>query len=259
MTQAAGYPGVFSSQILGSSGLPTDYITDQKGSYFTASQVQIATGKSRDDTDTDDIVVAATLTVDISTTGANGRNSDTAEQASKWYSMNVIKNPTSGVVAGFLINEDDIGGFTFPAGYTLKRHIGWIRNNGASNLRRGRYYGKGRYRVWIYNETRNNVTALLNGGVTLPAYGTVDCSEWIPPSSQRGKFIASLDPTFGATQCDFRANGTSQTNNSTHMFTADEVTNHFEIDTDSSQQIQYGVGIAGDLLDLYVMGFIEEV
>lgn len=262
MSAGVGYPGVFSSQqAVAAAALPVGYLYDGLVSWSSVSQVQIATGACRSDDDTQDIVIASPLTVNVASTGANGRNVDTAEQASKWYAVCAIKNPTSGVVAGFLINEDDLGGFTYPAGYTVKRRLGWIRNNGLSNFYAGHYHGIGHYRKWLYDEDRSNLIILFSGAVFAPSWGNIDCSSEIPPTSNCGCFEMSYyRGAASPSGVDFRPNGSSIADPLCFQYTnADPVSMPFELTTDSAQIIQYQNHNNGDFVNVYIRGWYDMV
>lgn len=259
MTGAAGYPGVYSSGVggAGAAAYPPSYIDDLLVSQASASTVQIAVGSCRDDSNTDNIDVVGVLTADITTTGANGRNVDTAEQANKWYGVYVIKNPTTGTVASFLINEDDVGAFTFPAGYTLKRRVGWIRNDGSSNFYDGRYFGKGSWRKWHYWEERPLLLALSGGSSTV--FANVDLSEWVPPTSELCELNILYDP-FGTSFADLRPNGSSVADPPSFVYESTAPSNTvLEMGTDSNQIIEYQCFNASDNLDIYVTGFFDQV
>lgn len=259
MSGAAGYPGVYSSGIGGAGALayPPNFIENLLVSRLSNTQVQIAVGNCRDDSNADNIVNTGVLTVDITTTGANGRNVDTAEQSNKWYAVDVIKNITTGAVAGFLINEDDLGAFTYPAGYTIKKRVGWIRNDGSGNLRDGRYFGLGSWRKFQYWVERPALLA-LSGGSSL-AYANVDLSEWVPPTSELTELNLLYDP-FGTSFADVRPNGSSIADPHSFVYESTEPSNTvIELGTDSAQIIEYQVFNAFDNLDIYVCGFFDQV
>jgi hypothetical protein len=88
--------------------------------------VRIFAGACRSDDDTEDIVIApgSFVTITITSTGANGRNVDTAEAANKWYAVYVIKDPATGTVAGFLINESDLA--TLPGQRATRKSGAWV-------------------------------------------------------------------------------------------------------------------------------------
>jgi len=241
----------------GSVALPTGYVHRVIPAWASNSTVSIGVGACRSDDDTEDIVVSSPLTVYITATGANGRNVDTAEQANKWYAVCVIKNPATGAVAGFLINEDNLGAFTYPAGYTKKRRVGWIRNNNSSNLRNGKYFGCGGSRKWQYDTERTEMLALSGGSATV--FTDINLAQWVPPS-QIGVEITGVYDPFGTSFCDFRPNGSSVADPVffTYQSTAAE-SFQIEMYTDSSRIIEYQCFNAADSIDIYVMGFFDDL
>lgn len=261
MTAGIGYPGVYATpNAVGAAAVfPTGHMYGCQLVWLSTSQVQITPGVCRSDDDTEDMVVTSTLTADITTTGANGRNVDTAEAASCWYAVFVIKNPTTGTVASFLVNFNDLGSFTFPAGYTVKRRIGWIRNNASSNFLNGFQNGFGQYRKWLYEEERSNLLALNGGSAT--TFTSVDLSTWVPPYQYHVLLNLLFDANTNSTAY-VRPYNSSLTTPVTYAYEEanfqQEV--YFEMRTDmvvSSPYIEYKVGNALDTLDIYVQGYID--
>lgn len=259
MIGASGYAGVWA----GPGGadvaeLSMGYVWGCEVSYLSATQVQISVGEVRDDTDVEDIKVTGTLTIAITSTGANGRNVDTVEQSDKWYAICVIKNPATGAVAGFAINQDDIGGFTFPAGYTVKRRVGWIYNDGSSNFRKGRYVGVGAFRKWTYDVASSSLLALNSGSSS--SYSNVDISEWVPPTSHTAILNNYYDP-YGTTYAEIRPDGSSVSNPWLYELESTYPSNasFSEVETSDVQVIEYQVASALDDLWIYVGGFYDEV
>lgn len=239
--------------------LDTGDIDGLKASWVSATQISIGVGSCRSDDDTEDIVVAATLTATITSTGANGRNVDTAEQANKWYALCVIKNPTTSTVAAFLINQDDLGGFTFPAGYTVKRRVAWVRNDASSNLRKTNFKGRGKHRTVFYDV--NAVTylqALSSGSAT--SYTNVDVSEWLPPTSTRGFMsIYITPPLLIASLAYIRPDGSSSASTSVFFSHYDDSSNGSEFETNASQVFEYQVNSSGTDLDIWILSYYDEV
>jgi len=233
------------------------FIRGSQISWLSNSQIQIAIGQMRDDTDNDDIDVTSTLTVDISTTGANGRNVDTAEQSDKWYAIFTIKNVSSGAIAGFAVNEDDLGAFTYPAGYTLKRRVGWVRNNSSSNIRNFIYHGEQSWRKATWETERVALLAISGGSAT--SFTNIDISEWVPPTSIHCILNSLFDPS-GTSDVFFRPDNSSVIIPVTYQTESTEPsTMIFDMVTSTAQIIEYSVGGALDNLDLYVVGFYDEV
>jgi len=262
-TAITGSGGSFSSAAAAgavASTLPYLYVGGCRVSWNSVSQVQISVGQCRSDDNTQDLVVAGTLTADITTTGANGRNVDTAETADKWYAVYVILNPTTSTVAAFLINEDDVGAFTFPAGYTVKRRVGWVRNDSGSDFRDFRSTGGGFARQVFYNEDRSNLLALWMGSST--TWSTVSCAEWIPPDQILGRFNGYT--WAGSEQyVEWRVTGSTLAIAAGMWATQTPdlggLGANWEHPVDSSRQIDYRVSSGSSDADLFVYGYVDDL
>lgn len=256
MTSGSGYQGSYVSPKAGnegSVGLHIGHVFGCLPQRTSNTQVQIGTGAVRSDDNTTDIVVTSPITVDITATGANGRNVDTAEQSNRWYALHVIKNPTTGTVAGFLINENDLLTFTWPAGYTKKRRVGWFRNDNSSNLRAGSYHGLGPDRFFYYDVDRSLMLA-LSGGSSI-VFADVNLAAFVPPNQNIAKIIGVYDP-FGTSFVDLRPKGSAVADPLffSYQSTAAESFST-EIPTDVDRIIQYQCFNGADSLDIYAQGF----
>lgn len=74
--------------------------------------------------------VVSTAQADATVAGANGI--DAALVASTWYSMWIIGNPSSNVVAALISLSATAP--TMPAGYTFKARVGWMRTDGSAHF-----------------------------------------------------------------------------------------------------------------------------
>lgn len=75
---------------------------------------------------------ASDLTLDITTSGKNGLDTG-AEASDTWYYIWMIYNPGTQETAGLLSASSSSP--TLPSGFTKKRLVGAVRNNGSSNFR----------------------------------------------------------------------------------------------------------------------------
>lgn len=253
---------IYTTPLISSGGvavLDTGDIDGLKASWVSATQVSIGVGSCRSDDDTQDIVVSATLTATITSTGANGRNVDTAEQANKWYALCVIKNPSTLAVAAFLINQSDLATFTYPAGYTVKRRVAWIRNDASSNLRKANFKGRGKHRSVFYDvDAVTYLQALSSGSAT--SYTNVDVSEWLPPTSTRGFMsIYITPPLLIASLAYIRPDGSSSATTSVFFSHLNSDSNGSEFETNASQVFEYKVNNSGADLDIYILSYYDEV
>jgi len=114
------------------------------------------------------IKTTSNLTVDITASGANGLDTG-SEASSTWYYIWVIKNPTSGAVAGLFSTSATSP--TMPSGYTKKRLIGTVYNDSGSNLYEFRQDGdRVNYQRWW----------LVLGAGSATGVTAVDMSNFVP-------------------------------------------------------------------------------
>lgn len=174
-----------SGQPIVTGDLRTDKINTEPGfvsglltEYVDSSTVAIHPGTCIGDDDETVITVETTLNCDISTTGAGGRQSGLSEQASSWYEIFIISEEEGENPAAFAVEESQ--SLALPSGYTVKRRVGWVRNNSSSNIYQ--FFQKGPDRVW-WDKISNEHTPL---DTTSPATSltNVDISDHIPPSAE---------------------------------------------------------------------------
>lgn len=183
-TQYQRYDG--SALSISSVGLPQGYLYGlgtSNNTLDTANDIDIAAGRCRDDTNTQDIVLASTLVKRLDAAWAAGTNQGGLDAGSKasgtWYAVYVIKNVTGGAVD--VLFSLSATSPVLPSGYTVKRRIGWIRTDGSSNIEQ---YTQ-RSDVFLWNTSAIDVS----GGVTTTAalYALS-----VPPSSSTDPIHANI-------------------------------------------------------------------
>jgi hypothetical protein len=216
--------------------------------WVSAAQIKVYPGYCWEDTGQQEIELKTSVTINAAIQGANGRAEGTLS-ANTWYYTFVIKNPTTGAVAGLVAITASP---TLPSGYTLKRRIGMVRRNAA--FLDFRQYGIGSERIYKWIENSTTTLMVLSGGGSA-AYTDVDCSGLIPPTSTLGKFLLYCwgDYFYGN---HIRPNGTTMAD---YLFCYGLEATEVECPTDSSQVIEYRVDTVFDALDIYVFGFMEEI
>ena len=122
------------------------------------------------------------LTLDLSASGAGGR--DTGSEASNtWYAVHVIYNPATSTIAGLL--STSASSPTLPSGYTYSRRVGWVRNDGSSNLFRTRQRNeKVAYIVGANPVTPRTLASGVAGNVTTPTWVSVPVGDFVPPTAK---------------------------------------------------------------------------
>lgn len=247
----------------GAAALPTGYMDECLSAYTSVTVVAIGTGNCRDDTDVLNIAVTAVRSADITTTGAGGRNVDTAEQADKWYYLFIIADTTAvETEAAFLVNEDDIGAFTMPAGYDVKRRVGFVRNDAASNLRDFVMTGTGRQRVVDYdNVDRDDLNVFTDQEPIV--WTAASCAEFVPPTSR----VCVLDTVNDMGANDFgewRPTGSSVGDGQGRRSQDSDLSNCSVILSDfllsAAQSLDYRRNdVSGDGLSLYIVTYRDDL
>ena len=102
----------------------------------TANDITIAAGEAVSDDGTDIMVLSSAITKQMDAgwavgTNAGGLNTG-SEAASTWYEVILIKRADTGVVDVMFTTTANRA--TLPTNYTLKRRIGWIRNDASSAI-----------------------------------------------------------------------------------------------------------------------------
>ena len=118
-------------------------------------------------------------TLDITTSGVNGLDTG-AEAGNTWYYVYLIWNPTTALVNGLLSASATAP--TLPSGYTKKRLIGAVRNDGSSNFLRFKQVCNRCY----YSDSVPQ--RILTGG-TATSFTSVSVASYIPTTvSYEGMF-----------------------------------------------------------------------
>jgi len=152
------------------------------------TQVVIKAGtKVLDDTWVGAIAFASDVTVDITNIGVKNGLDTGSEALNTWYYIWAIKDPTTPEVAGLLSASSTSP--TLPAGFTKKRLIGAVKNDGASNFRPFHQYG-----LDVIGKTGN----LYGGTITNNSSVVVSAASFIPPISNIALILASGAQVTGA-------------------------------------------------------------
>lgn len=229
--------------------------------YSTANRVIIKPGVARDSENIELMEVISDITVDISTSGVNGLDTGT-EATSTWYYLWLIKNTSTGNVAGLLSTSSSTP--TLPSGYNKKRLLPIaVRNDGSSNIIPFVIANGWPYRPQIlYNVaftdigTAAGTTLVLNGG-TATTFTAVALSSFVPPISKYailntiGQYTATNRSIF------LRSTGVSHNGYSIRVTSSSPlIFIERELETNASQQVDYKIEGSGANLTMDVIGFI---
>lgn len=102
----------------------------------TANDITVAAGEATSETHDDLLELAAGITKRLdagwAVGDAQGGLNTGAEAANTWYEVHLIKRSDTGVVDVMFTTTANRA--TLPANYDQQRRIGWIRNDGSSNI-----------------------------------------------------------------------------------------------------------------------------
>lgn len=225
--------------------------------YNTVSTVDIAVGTARDSTDVIDITVESLLTANIAVSGAANGLDTGAEAADTWYALYVIDGPS---VSPASLLSTSFTSPTLPANYTVFRRVGAMLNNGTSNFVQGWQSGNGRDREWLYEYYADQT--VLNGGQST-VQTAVDCSAFMPPTSQKGEL--SMQFIANAAGDDYRFYDTRTSAGrglmGFHNYAAAGDDSHWpqKFWVDGSQTFEYALSNALAIIYLYVLSYVDEL
>jgi len=256
--QAAGYAYLQAAPTttVKRAPLPPAYIQGCDVQSLDAASVQIGIGSARDVSDEGDLIVTAALAVNIAASGAGGLDTG-VEAPSTWYAIWIIAGAAVPVAGMFSVSATAP---TMPAGYTLKRRVGWVRNNAASTFAA---FASVNGRV-SYPLARTALRA-LNAGAAV-ADTLVDLSIWLPPTATLADLTvvhagapgvllstAYLQP-FGGVLTE---PGTFVTAGTGAVATAAAGSAAWSQQTSAAQQLAYKNSDAGAATTIYVRGYVD--
>jgi len=200
------------------------------------------------------------LTVDITASGANGLDTG-AEAGNTWYNIFVIAK-SDGTVASLLSLSATAP--TMPSGYTFKRRVGAVRNNGSSAFIEFEQFGNRVYYI--------DIPIALSAGAATPSFTNVDISAHVPPTSREIILNCELEIDHGTAEVRFILQLRGDTTGSpairavvlrTQVVGIKVVAmNEINMTTGAAQIIEYAINAAGSTSQeatLHVNGYIDQI
>lgn len=238
--------------------LPIGYVHDLQFLYASASTVQIASGRCRDSTNASDIINGGTLTADITASGANGLDAG-AEAASTWYAVHIIDGPAVAVASLLSLSPTAP---TLPAGYTVFRRIGWVRNDGSQNFRPFTCEGRDRVRRYEYNASTRAALSAVTGSVQ-NTFTTLSLAVFIPTTARRGFLELECDSLASDNYAEVQTNGSGLASGTApervQAPDAGVWTGHVRVTTNATQQIQYRTSSVSTSVTIIVYAWEEDI
>lgn len=127
------------------------------------------------------------LSIDLSTVGANGRDTAAALAASTWYNFHIIYNPTSGQVRG--LASTSATSPVLPSGFTHSGRAGADRTQPGSPFNLLSYFQVGRsasYKVLA----GTNVLSFPAASSGTAVLSTVPLANFVPPTAIKARLAA---------------------------------------------------------------------
>jgi len=252
--------GVSDAFLRSSDGLVTQLTPPIRGNinglvvaWTSASTVTIDLGACRDKTNTYTIRTTAPIVANIVVAGAGGLDTG-AEAASIWYSVFVIADSTGVLPPNSLLSTGGDNPTVLPAGYDIYRRVGYVRNNPASDFREFVTYGQGPERSIQYRDALSSRQQLTGGAATIVT--AVNCGSLIPNSSVYGRFQIAQRGTVGASFYDDPAQLLA---NAQRSLLAGNTACDVGMRVSSSQRMAYANAAAGGLVDVWVLGYEEQL
>jgi len=161
----------------------------------------IGTGACRDPDNTQDINVAATITIDASVNGVNGL--DTGSLAnSTWYRVFLIADPQGFNPVKGLVSTSATP--VMPAGYGLLKRIGWMKTNGSAQFLAVYISGNSKLKFYQWDVP---ISVLAGGSST--SFLAAALSGGMPPQATPVYLNALYTPALAANTASVRPTGSS--------------------------------------------------
>jgi len=224
------------------------------------SKIDINIGKCIDSDDSFNMILDASITVDIGISGAGGLDTG-SESSDAWYAVYLIMDSTEVNTAKGLFSLSSSSP-TMPSGYDAFRRVGWVRNNSSSNFLKFYQVGNGNKKWMFYITTKSDVAVLSSGSAT--TFTTVNLSSFVPSTSNFVSFLYALDTFTTAGDVGFRIPGSTVSRENSLSFVQPGANTigcqigNLEMPV-KNQEIEYEVDNSNDDMSLYIRGYIDDL
>lgn len=246
--------------------LPIGFIFNARLNWDSVSQVSLGTvgeiSAAKDSRGARDIFWKGVLTARFAVSGPGGLQTGSVEAPNTWYRVLVISDSTgTNPTAALLVPE---GTAFSQAGYDIFRRLGYVRNDGASNLLKFGQVGDGNQRFMFYDEPAGSLAALLNGNATV--FTDVVLASWVPPIGRCQVFLGLAFENVGGAGTDellIRPKGSTVVAPAVRLAPGILLTSkqkqNLVMFANANQTIQYAVSAAADSADIAVVGYYDEM
>ncbi len=138
----------------------------------TAASVQ--SGRTRNSTNENDIILSAAVALNAATTGINGLDTGALANATL-YSLYAVGDSTFNNTPGVVLSASASAPL-MPVGYDMYRKIGYLRTDGSAHFLAGYWSGRSNERTFLYDVPI--ATAITAGGSA--TYAAVTLTTFVP-------------------------------------------------------------------------------
>jgi hypothetical protein len=252
--------GVTDAFVRSSDGLVTQLTPPIRGNIYglvaawtSVSTVTIGIGACRNKTDAYTIRTTAPIVANIAVAGAGGLDTG-AEASNTFYSIFVIADSTGVLPPNSLLSTGGDTPTLLPAGYDIWRRVGYVRNNSSSDFREFVTYGQGAERSIQYRDALSSRQQLTGGAATIVT--AVNCGALVPNSAPYVLLQLAQRGTVGVS---FYDDPTQLLANAQRSLLAGNTACDVKMRLSSSQRIAYANAAAGGLVDVWVLGYEEQL
>jgi hypothetical protein len=233
---------------------PSYYVNGLELARASTTTLTVASGRARNSTNQNDIILSSSLTLDAATNGANGL--DTGSLAnSTFYFVFVIGSSQNLAKPATLLSTSATAPI-LPYNYDVFLRIGCALTNGSAQFLAMRVYGNGTMREYRYDALITELSA--QGSATFAA---VDMASSVPSTARLVALNYTFVPNTAGNSFSLRTTGSSE---ASAVFTApgnviapQAVGGFVTMDLNSARSLDYKTTEATDDLTLQVMGFVD--
>jgi hypothetical protein len=225
------------------------YVSNLNIDVTTNTTLTGTSGAARDSTNTFDIVIDETTTINAAVNGANGL--DTGSLAnSTWYAVHVIGDSTNLKSSAYLLSTSATTP-ALPYGYDGFRRIGWALTNSSAQFISYSQLGDGLNRWYFWDAA---IATAFSAGTT--SFVDVALSVGASPTSSQVVLNWRLTPQAAGNQLTWRLNGTSTVNQFVSASVASVLQcGQLTTNCDGSQIIEARTSSVSDTPGLFVQAF----
>lgn len=235
------------------------YITGLELAITSGTTMTMQAGQARNNTNINDIVLSAPVTLSTAVNGANGLDTGTIAN-NTFYAVLVIGSSTfAAPTAMMLTTQANLASPYLPLNYDMYQRIGFVRTGGSATFVQTYWEGHGTERICWYDSP----ISVLSAGTSSSNFASVALSLEIPVTPTTAIFEATFTPASAGQTFALRPTGSSSSTgqvvvgNASTTGSAQQVLARTGVSAGATY-IDYKVTASGSL-DLSVMGYFDHL